>query len=88
MDYRTRVSLALLATKGRAISKPILDAPPSPIRGGSCLLPPFVSALSSLHGQHGNRSAVDTFDWKTDAFAFVVASKDVQQRQVVVGRRN
>src|SRR5688572_33433781 len=46
------------------------------------------SRLADLHGEHGNRSAVDAFDRKADAIALLAASKHVKQREVMVGRRN
>ena len=39
-----------------------------------------------LHGEHGNRTAVYTFDREADEFAGLPRGKNVEQRQVVIGR--
>jgi hypothetical protein len=44
--------------------------------------------LSDLHRQHRNRSPINARDWKTDTFALLLGGKNVEQRQIVIRRRN
>jgi len=44
--------------------------------------------LSDLHRQHRNRSPIKARDRKTDAFAVLRGGKNVEQRQIVIRRRN
>src|SRR5688500_10277474 len=44
--------------------------------------------LADLHGQHRDRSAIHSFHRKPDVVVPARGTEHVQQRQVVVGRRN
>ena len=46
---------------------------------------PFFS-LTNLHRQHRNGSAVDAFNWKSNAIVPLPGGEDVEQREVMVGR--
>jgi hypothetical protein len=52
------------------------------------LLRRFGPRITNLHTQHGNRSAIDAFNWERDCVRRLARTENIQERQVVVRCRN